>query len=126
MVALMVGVTTDYVVYFLSGLRGSCWTGTGAMATRRSVATFAPIVAAAGLTVTAGVATLLVASTPAVRTFAPAMAVAVAIALVVALTFVPAVMGVLGPRAFWPAVPRPGAERPFGVVVRRGLVRLVR
>jgi len=127
MVALMVGVTTDYVVYFLSGLRGELLDGRGrVMATRRSVATFAPIVAAAGLTVTAGVATLLVASTPAVRTFAPAMAVAVAIALVVALTFVPAVMGVLGPRAFWPAVPQPGAERPFGVVVRRGLVRLVR
>ena len=75
MVALMVGVTTDYVVYFLSGLRGELMDGHGrVVAARRSVATFAPIVAAAGFTVAAGVASLLVASTPAVRTFAPAMA----------------------------------------------------
>jgi RND superfamily putative drug exporter len=127
MVALMVGVTTDYVVYFLSGLRGELLDGHGrVLAARRSVATFAPIVAAAGLTVAAGVATLLVASTPAVRTFAPAMAVAVAIALVVALTFVPAVMGILGARAFWPKVPRSGDDRPISATVRRGVVRLVR
>jgi putative drug exporter of the RND superfamily len=127
MVALMVGITTDYVVYFLSGMRGELLEGQPrVVAARRSVATFAPIVAAAGLTVAAGVATLLVASSPAVRTFAPAMALAVAVALVVALTFVPAAMGILGPRAFWPAVPVPGAERPLGMTVRRGVVRLVR
>src|SRR4051795_4408304 len=127
MVALMVGVTTDYVVYFLFGLRGQLLDGHGrVMATRRSVATFAPIVAAAGLTVTAGVATLLVASTPAVRTFGPAMALAVAVALVVALTFVPAVMAILGRRAFWPALPHPQEDRPLGEMVRRGLVWVVR
>src|SRR3954451_7282324 len=127
MVALMVGVTTDYVVYFLSGLRGELLDGQGrVVAARRSVATFAPIVAAAGFTVAAGVGALLVASTPAVRTFAPAMAVAVAVALVVALTFVPAVMGILGARAFWPRLPRSGDGRPLGATVRRGVVRLVR
>ncbi|HYJ76127.1 MAG TPA: MMPL family transporter [Kineosporiaceae bacterium] len=127
MVALMVGVTTDYVVYFLSGLRGELLDGHGrVVAARRSVATFAPIVAAAGLTVAAGVGALLAASTPAIRTFAPAMALAVTIALVVALTFVPAVMGILGPRAFWPRIPHAGDDRPISVTVRRGLVRLVR
>jgi RND superfamily putative drug exporter len=127
MVALMVGVTTDYVVYFLSGLRGELLDGHGrVVAARRSVATFAPIVAAAGFTVAAGVGALLVASSPAVRTFAPAMAVAVAIALVVSLTFVPAVMGILGARAFWPRQPASGDGRPLGVTVRRGVVRLVR
>jgi RND superfamily putative drug exporter len=54
------------------------------------------------------------------------MALAVVVALTVALTFVPAVMGILGRYAFWPAVPRPGDEAPMGAVVRRGLVRLVR
>src|SRR5918912_2974252 len=123
----MVGVTTDYVVYFLSGLRGELLDGQPrVVAARRSVATFAPIVAAAGLTVAAGVATLLVASSPAVRLFAPAMAVAVLVALVVALTFVPALMAVLGGRAFWPSVPEPGQRRAFGAVVRRGVVWLVR
>ena len=127
MVALMVGVTTDYVVYFLSGLRGELVDGhPRVVAARRSVATFAPIVAAAGLTVAAGVATLLVASSPAVRTFAPAMALAVVVALVVALTFVPAAMAILGPRAFWPAVPEPGEDRPLGMTLRRGVAHLVR
>jgi RND superfamily putative drug exporter len=96
------------------------------VAARRSVATFAPIVAAAGLTVAAGVGTLLVASSPAVRTFGPAMALAVAVALVVALTFVPAVMAILGRYAFWPALPHPQEDQPLGATVRRGLVRLVR
>jgi putative drug exporter of the RND superfamily len=127
MVALMVGVTTDYVVYFLSGLRGELVDGQPRLvAARRSVATFAPIVAAAGLTVAAGVAALLVASSPAVKTFGPAMALAVAVALVVALTFVPAVMAILGHRAFWPALPHPQEDRPLGESVRRGLVRVVR
>ncbi len=127
MVALMVGVTTDYVVYFLSGLRGELLDGRPrVVAARRSVATFAPIVAAAGLTVAAGVASLLVASSPAVRTFGPAMALAVTVALVVALTFVPAAMAILGHRAFWPARPHPGDTQPVGAAVRRGLVRLVR
>jgi RND superfamily putative drug exporter len=127
MVALMVGVTTDYVVYFLSGLRGELLDGRSRkVAARRSVAIFAPIVAAAGLTVAAGVAALLVASSPALRTFGPAMALAVAVALVVALTFVPAVMAILGRYAFWPALPHPQAEPALGTAVRRGLVRIVR
>ena len=127
MVALMVGVTTDYVVYFLSGLRGELLDGRPrVVAARRSVATFAPIVAAAGLTVAAGVGALLVASSPALRSFGPAMAIAVAVALVVALTFVPALMAILGPYAFWPALPHPNEDPPLGTAVRRGLVRIVR
>jgi RND superfamily putative drug exporter len=63
MVALMVGVTTDYVVYFLSGLRGELLDGHARVpAARRSVATFAPIVAAPRLTLAAGVANLHLAS----------------------------------------------------------------
>ena len=127
MVALMVGVTTDYVVYFLSGMRGELLDGRPRLlAARRAMATFSPIVLAAGLTVAAGVLTLLVATSPAVQTFAPAMALAVMVALVVALTLVPAVMAILGARAFWPAVPVPGTARPLGGLVRGGVVRMVR
>ena len=40
MVALMVGVTTDYVVYFLSGMRGELVDGRPRLvAARRSIAT---------------------------------------------------------------------------------------
>ena len=54
------------------------------------------------------------------------MALAVMVALVVALTLVPAVMAILGARAFWPAVPVPGTARPLGGLVRGGVVRMVR
>ena len=117
MVALMVGVTTDYVVYFLSGLRGELVDGRPRLvAARRSVATFAPIVAAAGLTVAAGVGALLVASSPAVRTFGPAMALAVAVALARGHHVRPGRMAILGRNAFWPAVPHPQEDRPLGGV----------
>lgn len=124
MVALMVGVTTDYVVYFLAGLRGELVDGHPRVpAARRAVATFAPIVAAAGLTVAAGVATLLVAKSPAVRVFGPAMAIAVTVALVVALTFVPASMAILGRFAFWPSPPRAGERPGVGALLRTWVSR---
>ena len=127
MVALMLGVTTDYVVYYLSGMRAELAEGRGRVeAARRTTAVFGPIVLVAGVTVAAGVATLLVARSPAVRAFGPAMALAVLMALVVAVTLVPAAMAVLGRRAFWPARPDQDRRAAFGGRFRRGLVRLVR
>ena len=127
MVALMLGVVTDYVVYFLSGMRAELADGYGRVeAARRTTAIFAPIVVVAGLTVAAGVLTLLLATSPPVRAFGPAMALTVAVTLLVAVTVVPAVMAVLGPRCFWPSSPSRRRGVTVGGLLRRGTVRLVR
>jgi putative drug exporter of the RND superfamily len=127
MVALLLGVTTDYVVYFLSGMQTELAAGRHRLeAARRTTATFAPIVLVAGVTVAAGVATLLLARTPAVRTFAPAMAIAVLVAMAVALLVLPPALAVLGRAAFWPRRSGTGSVDSLGGTVRRGTVRLLR
>lgn len=127
MVALMLGVTTDYVVYFLSGMRAELADGHGRVeAARRATATFGPIVVVAGLTITAGVATLLLADNPAVRLFGPAMALSVLVSMVVAVTLLPAAMAILGRAAFWPSRRALHSARATGGPVRRATARVLR
>ena len=62
LVVLLLGVTTDYCVFFLSGMRNRLAEGADRLqAVRDSTAESAPIVLAAGLIVAAGTGTLLVA-----------------------------------------------------------------
>ena len=106
MVALLLGVVTDYVIFFLSGLKSELQSGfRPATATKRSAATFGPIVAVAGLTVAAGTASLLVAESPLFRAFGPGMALAVLVGVVVSVTLVPALLAILGRAALWPSRP---------------------
>jgi len=111
-VALLLGVVTDYSVFFLSSLRGELAAGAPSrQAVLRATARTAPIVAVAGLTVAAGTAALLVARSALFRGLGPGLALTVLIGLVVAVTLVPAVLAVLGPAALWPSAPR-GAPAP--------------
>lgn len=103
LVALLLGVVTDYVIFFLSGFRRQLQEGVpAASAARRAGTEFVPIVVVAGLTVAAGTASLLVARSPLFRAFGPGMALTVLAGLLVSMSFVPAVMALLGRRAFWP------------------------
>ncbi|MFP5346096.1 MAG: MMPL family transporter [Actinomycetes bacterium] len=130
--ALMLGVVTDYVIFFLAGMRRELQQGRHRLeAARTATETFGPIVAVAGLTVAGGTAALLVARSGFFRAFGPAMAVAVLVALVVSVTLVPALMAVFGRLLFWPAVPHasvrlpPAARAPRGRPVRIMTVRPV-
>jgi RND superfamily putative drug exporter len=103
-VALLLGVVTDYAIFFLSGLRHRVGEGLPRQAAaRRATVDFAPIVAVAGVTVAAGTAALVVAESALFRGFGPGMALTVLVGLVVAVTLMPALMAVLGPWAFWPS-----------------------
>jgi RND superfamily putative drug exporter len=63
LVVLLLGVTTDYSVFFLSGMRVRLAEGVGRLpAARLATAEFAPIIAAAGLIVAASTASLMVAT----------------------------------------------------------------
>lgn len=109
MVALLLGVSTDYVIFFVSGVKAELRTGRPRLeAANRAALTFGPIVTVAGLTVAAGTAALIVAQSPLFRTFGPAMALAVLVALVVSVTLVPALLAILGRGALWPSNPHRG------------------
>lgn len=102
-VVLLLGIVTDYSVFFLSGMRSRLLAGERTkLASRWTTAAYAPIVVVAGLTVAAGTAALLVARLGFLRAFGPGLAITVLISLAVAVSFTPAVLGMLGRVAYWP------------------------
>jgi len=124
-VALILGITTDYSIFFLSGMRRRLREGLpGRDAAHEAVVEYLPIVVVAGLTVTTGVATLIVADSALFQAFGPGLAITVLTALVVSITLVPALLAVLGRWTFWPVrqIPAPvgGQPVPFDRPVRPG------
>ena len=116
-VALLLGIVTDYCIFYLSGLRTRLREGHDRLeAARLATASFTPIVTVAGVTVAAGTASLLVAESPLFSGFGPALALTVLTGLVVAITLVPALLAIVGRAAFWPralvAEPAKVRERP--------------
>lgn len=118
-VALLLGVVTDYVVFYLSALRMELRRSSDRLDAARSAAMrYGHIVLVAGLAVAAGTGALLFANSVFFRALGPALVFTVLMSLVVAVTLVPALMAVLGKRAFWPTRPqvahvpqRPAEER---------------
>jgi RND superfamily putative drug exporter len=103
LVALLLGVVTDYTVFYVSALEAQARTGMPwGEAVRSAVSSFTPIVLTAGLTVAAGTAALLAAVSPFFRAFGPAMAMSVLVGLIVSVTVIPALLAVLGRFVFWP------------------------
>lgn len=111
LVALLVGVVTDYVIFFVSAQRGHLIRGAEpAEAARRATTDFTPIIIVAALTVAAGTFALLVARSGLFRAFGPGMGISVLMAALVSVTLVPALMAILGRAMFWPSRPRPGPD----------------
>jgi putative drug exporter of the RND superfamily len=110
LVVLLLGVVTDYAVFFLHGLRERLNAGEPRLdAAHEATAEYLPIVVTAGLIVAGGTASLVAGSLDFFRAFGPGMALTVLIALGVAITLVPALMSILGSRLFWPSRPDPAA-----------------
>jgi RND superfamily putative drug exporter len=126
MVVLLLGVVTDYSVFFLSGMRGRVRAGEQpADAARAATVDILPIIVTAGLVVAAGLATLRLASIGFVQTLGPAMAVVVLVSLGVSITFVPACMRILCRVLFWPGLAdrskRDSLWTRAGALMRRGV-----
>ena len=97
LVVLLLGVTTDYSVFFLDGMRARLAGDVPRVrAARLATAEFAPIIATAGLIVAAATASLAVARTDLLRAFGPGLALTVLTAMVVSMTLEPALMAVFG------------------------------
>src|SRR5690348_6022020 len=106
LVVLLLGVTTDYTVFFLDGMRAQVAGGVPRIrAARLATAEFAPIILAAGIIVAAAAASLVVARTKMLSAFGPGLALAVLTAMAVSMTLGPALMAIFGGLLFRP-VPR--------------------
>jgi hypothetical protein len=118
LVVLLLGVTTDYTVFFLDGMRARVAGGVPRVrAARLATAEYAPIILAAGVIVAAAAACLAVASTKLLSAFGPGLALTVLTAMAVSMTLGPALMAIFGGLLFRP-VPR--WLRRHGVTRREG------
>jgi RND superfamily putative drug exporter len=112
LVVLLLGLVTDYSVFFLAEGRRRLLRGEERLpAARATVARVGPTVVVAGTIVAACCAALLAAKLEFFRVFGPGMAVCALIATAVAATFVPALLGLLGPRLYGRAVREAEAPR---------------
>jgi putative drug exporter of the RND superfamily len=122
-IALMLGIITDYSIFFLSGVRQRRIGGEDRRTSvRATTAEITPIVLTSGVILSCGLLGLLVSGLPFFQHLGPALALTVAVALAVSLTLLPALLAVVGRYAYWPraltdapgrAVAPSGDARPY-------------
>ncbi len=109
MVILLFGAGTDYGLLLISRYREDLRREPDPrVALATALGETWEAIAASGLTVTLAVLTLLFAQYGDYRSFAPVLGLGVFVTLIAGLTLMPALLAILGRRAFWPRVPRLG------------------
>jgi putative drug exporter of the RND superfamily len=120
MVVLLLGIVTDYTVFFLAGMRRRLLAGERRVdAALGATSLNLPIVVTAGLIVAFGAAALLAGELEFFRAFGPGMALTVLVGLAVSITLVPALLGIFGRALFWPSVGPSEKERAEEAQVER-------
>jgi len=115
MVALVLGIVTDYTIFYASTMRRLVTAGVPRVeAARQATALITPIVVAGGAILAASLAALQVAQLSFFRAVGPGLAAAVLVALAAAITLVPAALAIFGRALFWPSLSpsddEPGSE----------------
>lgn len=111
MLVLLLGVVTDYAVFYLFGTSRRLEDGAGRVqAAEQTAVQVTPIVLTTGLIVTFGTATILVGRLEFFRAFGPGAALTVLVSVAVSVTFIPAALAVFGRLVFWPSAQ--GGRRP--------------
>jgi RND superfamily putative drug exporter len=101
LVVLLLGLATDYTVFFMSETRRRLARGEPRLeAARRATMRIVPIVLSAGLLVAGGAAALIAGKLEFFRVFGPGMALSAIVVTVVCVTLVPALLGLVGPWLF--------------------------
>jgi RND superfamily putative drug exporter len=129
LIVLMFGAGTDYALLIVSRYRDELRrTGDVDAAIARATERTAPAIVASGGIVVAAMLVLALADFNATREMGPILALGIVVMMAAGLTLLPALLAVLGRRAFWPAIPpiepdyRPGNTRGWtriGELVRR-------
>ena len=125
--ALVLGIVTDYAIFYLSSMRAGLEEGLDRLAAAKaSAAQTGRIVLVAGIAVAAGCAAMLVAKSGFLRAFGPVLSLSVLTAVIVSVTLLPALMAIFGRGLFWPAKPRRNRSRTVSRAAARVLtVRVV-
>jgi RND superfamily putative drug exporter len=112
-VALLLGVVTDYAVFFLSEFRDRVRVGGDPRTCAFEAAVeVAPIVFTGGLILSVSLLALRASSLGFFRNLGPALSATVAVAMLVSIIFVPALISLLGRFAVWPSARVPGPGQP--------------
>jgi putative drug exporter of the RND superfamily len=107
-VALLLGILTDYAIFLLSGVRNRLAAGDHRLtATRLTVAQIAPIVTTSAAILAGSLLALWISTLTAFRDLGPALAATVGLGLAVAITLIPALLAIFGPLVYWPSRIRP-------------------
>lgn len=108
---LVIGAATDYSLLFVSRFREELYkTGLRRVAIARAwKASVEPIVAS-GSTVIAGLLCLLLSDLGSNKALGPAGSIGILMAMISALTLLPALLMLIGRKAFWPLIPRANEE----------------
>jgi RND superfamily putative drug exporter len=119
-VALIFGVLTDYLVFFVSGYRRRLRQGDRTtVAVSETTAELLPVILTAALMIAGATLTLLLSGVRFLSAFGPSMAAAVIVSALAAMTLVPAALAIFGRALLWPhgigqppedADPEKGAE----------------
>lgn len=108
-VVLVLGLVTDYTVFYMSELRTRLGRGLSVLgAARRATARITPIVFTAGLVVASACASLLAGDMELFRIFGPGLALCALVVTAVSVTCVPAILAIAG------GTLAPGSTRPTG------------
>lgn len=132
LLVLIFGAGTDYALLLVHRYRDELAVGDAPppVALARALRASAPAIAASGATVMAAMLVLLVADLESTHWLGPILALGIAVMLVAAFTLLPALLVMLGPRAFWPtdataAPSKPGVWPRVAALVRHHPIRLI-
>ncbi|MCB0880400.1 MAG: MMPL family transporter [Thermoleophilia bacterium] len=121
-----IGIASDYALFHVAAWDRLVKAGASPHeATLGAIGMNAPVVLTAGATTSLGAASLLLADTAFIRSFAPALIASILVAIIVGLLLVPALLAVLGRHLLWPRRPRPstGSRATFATRAAAWLTR---
>ena len=104
LVVVLFGIGTDYILFLLFRYRERLRSGEAPKeAIRQAVGRVGRVIGSAALVVIVAFAALLLSELESFTTLAPSLFISVAVMLVAALTLIPAIVSLVGPRVFWPS-----------------------
>jgi RND superfamily putative drug exporter len=124
LLVLIFGAGTDYSLLLIHRYREELGSGKEPLAALRlALAESVRPIAASAVTVIAAMLVLLLAELESTHWLGPVLAIGIAVMLAAALTLLPALLSILGPRAFWPVRGSAGQGRSRRWAQIAGLVR---